>query len=139
MSELKKLLKANKESEHLEFKEAKEQGDLSENAEYAEAKSQQRENESRIIQLENIIRTSKVMDKKNGTKAVSFGSIIDVECKGKKMSFEIIGSNESDPTQGKISNESPIGKAFIGKRKGDKAQVILPNGKKIEYKIISIK
>jgi transcription elongation factor GreA len=121
------------------IKEAKEQGDLSENAEYAEAKSQQRENESRIMQLENILRTSKVMDKKNGSKMIDFGSVIDVECHGKKMTFEIVGSNEANPIQGKISNESPIGRAFIGKGKDSKVEVNLPNGKKVEYKIISIR
>lgn len=121
------------------IKEAKEQGDLSENAEYAEAKSQQRENESRIMQLENIIRTSQIINKKNGNKTVEIGSAIEVKCKDKKMNFEIVGSNESDPTGGKISNESPIGKSFLGKERGDVAEVSLPNGKKIQYKIISIK
>ncbi len=121
------------------IKEAKEQGDLSENAEYAEAKSQQRENESRIMFLENVIRTSKVVEKKNGVKVVDFGSTIDVECAGKKMTFEIVGSNESNPAQGKISNESPIGKAFLGKKAGETTEVVLPNGKKAKYKIIGIK
>lgn len=120
------------------IKEAKEQGDLSENAEYSEAKRLQRENESRIMQLENIIRTSQVVSvgEKNGV--VQIGSTVDVEMQSKRMSFEIVGSNEADPLNGKISNESPIGKSFLGKKKGEKFEVVLPNGKSIQYKILEI-
>lgn len=124
------------------IKEAKEQGDLSENAEYAEAKSQQRENESRIMHLENIIRTSKVVNKSGalgGNKVVEIGCEVEADCKGKNMHFYIVGSNESNPAKGMISNESPIGQAFLGKTKGDKVDVALPTGKKIEYKITEIK
>lgn len=125
------------------IKEAKEQGDLSENAEYSEAKRQQRENESRIMFLENAIRTCKVVKKEtqnnNETVRTSIGSKIKVLCKNKQMDFFIVGSNESDPLAGKISNESPMGKAFLGKKRGDLAVVSLPNGKKVEYKILEIK
>ena len=121
------------------IKEAKEQGDLSENAEYAEAKSQQRENESRIMQLENIVRTSKVILKNGNEKEAGVGSTIEAESKGKKMMFKIVGSNEANPANGKISNESPIGRAFIGKKNGEKVSVLLPNGKKIDYKILKVK
>ena len=122
-----------------DIKEAKEQGDLSENAEYSEAKSQQRENESRIIELENIIRTSQVVDKNGKNNVVEIGSEIEVKHKDKKMIFYIVGSNEADPTQGKISNESPIGRVFIGKKKGEEIKVTLPSKKKIVYKILSVK
>ena len=118
------------------IKEAKEQGDLSENAEYAEAKRQQRENESRIIYLENAIRTSKVVGKKKSNGHVDVGSEILVKTGDKKMTFHIVGSNEADPGQGKISNESPIGEAFIGSQKGDKVEVHLPNNKKMTYEIL---
>lgn len=121
------------------IKEAKEQGDLSENAEYAEAKRQQRENESRIMQLDNIIRTSEVVSYSGPNGAVEIGSIIEIETKGEKMTFEIVGSNEADPLGGKISNESPIGKSFLGRKKDEKFKVALPNGKKIEYKILEIR
>jgi transcription elongation factor GreA len=120
------------------IKEAKEQGDLKENAEYAEAKRQQRENESRIMYLENAIRTYKVVDKKDGNNFVDIGSKVEVDFNGKAMRFDIVGSGESDPGSGKISNESPIGKAFIGKKRGDKVEASLPSGKKIIYKIIKI-
>lgn len=122
-----------------DIKEAKEQGDLSENAEYSEAKAQQRENESRIMKLENIIRTSKVVGKNGKNNAIDIGSEIEVKHSDKKMVFYIVGSNEADPTQGKISNESPIGKVFIGKKKGDKVEVILPNKKRIVYEILIVK
>lgn len=124
------------------IKEAKEQGDLSENAEYAEAKSEQRENESRIMHLENVIRTSEVVgNKKVSSKnnIVGIGSEVEAKFKDKKTHFYIVGSTESNPAQGMISNESPIGKAFMGKSLGETAEVKLPNGKKIDYKIISIK
>jgi transcription elongation factor GreA len=121
------------------IKEAKEQGDLSENAEYTEAKHQQRENETRIMELENIIRTAKVVEKKGSNGCVRIGSEVDVEIKSKKMTFNIVGSNEADPLGGKISNESPIGKAFLGKKKGEEFDVVLPNGRKATYKILSIK
>lgn len=121
------------------IKEAKEQGDLSENAEYTEAKHQQRENETRIMELENISRTAKVVENKAPNGHVQIGSEVEVEIKAKKMTFNIVGSNEADPLGGKISNESPIGKAFLGKKKDEEFVVTLPNGKKSTYKILSIK
>jgi transcription elongation factor GreA len=122
------------------IKEAKELGDLSENAEYSEAKNQQRENESRIIKLENMIRTYKIVDKKGSGSKVALDSKIKVKNKNlnKEMIFHMVGSNEADPSSGKISNESPIGKVFFGKNKGDEVDLVLANGKKIEYKILSV-
>jgi transcription elongation factor GreA len=122
------------------IKEAKELGDLSENAEYSEAKNQQRENESRIIRLENMIRTYKVVDRKPTGSRIGLDSKIKVKNKNlnKEMIFHIVGSNEADPSSGKISNESPIGKIFLGKSKGDVVDLILANGKKIGYKILSV-
>lgn len=127
----------------ISIKEAKEQGDLSENAEYSEAKRQQRENESRIMFLENAVRTCQVVKKgsqgNQGATCVDVGSEIKVLYKNKQMNFFIVGSNEADPLAGKISNESPMGKAFLGKKKGDLALVSLPNGKKVKYEILEIK
>jgi transcription elongation factor GreA len=88
--------------------------------------------------LENAIRTYKVVDKKDGNNFVDIGSKVEVDFNGKAMRFDIVGSGESDPGSGKISNESPIGKAFIGKKRGDKVEASLPSGKKIIYKIIKI-
>ncbi len=122
----------------LAIKEAKEQGDLSENAEYSEAKRQQRENESRIMELENLIRNSKIAQFDKNLNQVQIGSKVEVEVGGKKMFFDIVGSNEANPAEGKISNESPLGKSFLGKKKGEKVEVVLPTGKKALYKIVSI-
>ncbi|MFC1644884.1 transcription elongation factor GreA [Patescibacteria group bacterium] len=119
------------------IKEAKEQGDLSENAEYSEAKSQQTENETRIAQLEILIKEAKIVEKSSSSDAVQIGSSVKVQSDGKEVTFHIVGSNEADPGEYKISNESPIGKALLGKTKGDKAEVETPGGK-MSYRIISI-
>jgi transcription elongation factor GreA len=121
------------------IKEAKEQGDLSENAEYTEAKRQQRENESRIMKLENIIRTAEIITDDVSTDKVQIGCVIDIESKGVKNTFHIVGANEADPAQGFISNESPIGEGLLGKKKNEEVEIILPNGKNVKYKIVSIK
>lgn len=120
------------------IKEAKEQGDLSENAEYAEAKSQQNENESRIMELEMVIKNSQVVEHKENVSEVQIGSTVKVEIAGNKMEFVIVGSNEADPAQFKISNESPLGKAFMGKQKGDEVEVSTPKGM-MKYKIVETK
>lgn len=120
------------------IKEAKEQGDLSENAEYAEAKHQQAENEARIAELEFMLKESTVVkyDKANG--GVQMGSAVKVKFNGSEMEFQIVGSNEADPAAMKISNESPMGKAFMGHVKGDKVTVTTPGGV-VEYKILDLK
>lgn len=122
----------------LAIKEAKEQGDLSENAEYSEAKRHQNENESRIAELEGMLKDSVVAKKHRSASTVDIGSVLTVKCNGKEIRFEIVGSNEVDPAQGKISNESPLGKEFIGKEKGDKVEVAVPAGM-LKYEIIEIK
>ena len=116
------------------IKEAKEQGDLSENAEYSEAKRQQSDNERRIIELENEIRTSEVSSFDKKSKAVQMGSKVRVKFNGSEQEFCIVGSNEADPISGKISNESPIGQALLGKRADEKVKVMTPTGEK-EYLI----
>ncbi|HBB36384.1 MAG: Transcription elongation factor GreA [Candidatus Moranbacteria bacterium GW2011_GWC1_45_18] len=120
------------------IKEAKEQGDLSENAEYTEAKRQQADNERRIMELENTIRTSEVASFVKGSNVVQMGSKVKVKFNGDEQIFEIVGSNEADPLIWKISNESPIGKVLLGKKAGDKVKAGTPSGEK-EYKIIEVK
>ena len=120
------------------IKEAKEQGDLSENAEYTEAKRQQADNERRIMELENTIRTSEVASFVKGSKAVQMGSKVKVKFNGEEQTFEMVGSNEADPLTWKISNESPIGKALMGKKACEKIRVDTPSGEK-EYKILEVK
>ena len=121
------------------IKEAKEQGDLSENAEYSEAKHQQNENESRVVELEALLKDA-VLAAPKSTKGsvVSMGSKLSVKLGSRELAFEIVGSNEADPAHGKISNESPLGKEFMGKKKGDKVEIVIPAGKAI-YEILEVK
>lgn len=120
------------------IKEAKEQGDLSENAEYTEAKRQQADNERRIMELENQIRTSQVASFVEGSGIVQMGSKVRIKLNGEDQIFAIVGSNEADPLGGKISNESPMGKSLMGKKAGDKITVQTPGGEK-EYTILEVK
>ncbi len=119
------------------IKEAKEQGDLSENAEYSEAKNHQNENESRIAELESMLKDSVVAEKHKSTETIGMGSKLAVKVGGKEFNFEIVGSNEVDPAAGKISNESPLGQAFLGKGKGDKVEVTTPAAT-VKYEILSV-
>lgn len=119
------------------IKEAKEQGDLSENAEYSEAKRQQAENEARVAELEFMLKNSKVVSYDNSTGKVQMGSKVKVKMNGDEMEFQIVGSNEANPAEFKISNESPMGRSFMGKNKGDKVEVETPGGK-IKYSILGI-
>ncbi|PIP27719.1 MAG: transcription elongation factor GreA [Candidatus Moranbacteria bacterium CG23_combo_of_CG06-09_8_20_14_all_39_10] len=120
------------------IKEAKEQGDLSENAEYSEAKRQQAENEARVAELEFMLKESTVVTHDEATDSVQMGSSVKVKFNGSEMNFQIVGSNEASPAEMKISNESPLGKGFIGKKKGDEVEINTPGGK-VNYKIIEVK
>jgi transcription elongation factor GreA len=120
------------------IKEAKEQGDLSENAEYSEAKAQQAENEAKIAELEAMLKESTVVSFDKGSSVVQMGSKVRVKLDGSEMEFQIVGSNEANPTDMKISNESPMGKSFMGRKKGDEVEVEAPSGK-INYKILDVK
>ncbi len=118
---------------------AKELGDLSENAEYSEAKDAQALNEGRILELINILKNVTVVESVGSTKGeVEMGSSVKVSCDGKQKEFIIVSFNEADPLNGKISNESPIGMAFLGKKKGDEVMVNTPKGE-FKYKILEIK
>lgn len=119
------------------IKDAKEQGDLSENAEYSEAKNHQNENESRIAELEAMLKDAIIATKQKGISSIAMGSRLTVKVKERELHFEIVGSNEVDPASGKISNESPLGKEFIGKQKGDVVKVTVPSGELL-YEIIAI-
>lgn len=115
---------------------AKEQGDLSENAEYAIAKDEQAYVDGRVEELEQILKTVKVVEKTGGD-LVNVGSKVTVEVAGQKMDFEIVGANEADPTHGRISNESAVGQSLLGKKAGDEAVAETPGGK-VTYKIVSV-
>ncbi|PIP28428.1 MAG: transcription elongation factor GreA [Candidatus Moranbacteria bacterium CG23_combo_of_CG06-09_8_20_14_all_35_22] len=120
------------------IKEAKEQGDLSENAEYSEAKRQQAENEARIAELEFMLKESTVVKYNKTTGGAQMGSRVKVKFNGSEMEFQIVGSNEANPGEMKISNESPMGKAFMGHSKGEKVEVDTPTGK-MKYEILDVK
>jgi len=120
------------------IKEAKEQGDLSENAEYSEAKRQQAENEAKIAELEFMLKESTVVAyDAAATDVAQIGSKVKVATNGQEMEFQIVGSNEANPAEKKISNESPIGKGFIGRKKNDSVQIETPGGK-IDFKILAV-
>ena len=122
------------------LKETREQGDLSENAEYDAAKDEQRDIEAQITELENILKNSEIIqdnDKsKDKVKLESVVKIHDVEF-DEDVEYIIVGSSEADSLNNKISNESPLGAALIGRRVGDTVKVEAPTGE-VEYKIISV-
>ena len=124
------------------IKEAREQGDLSENAEYDAAKDEQRDIEARIEELEKILKNVEVVDMEedsNNLDKVSFGLVVKVKDNefGDEMEFKIVGATEANSLKGKISNESPLGKALIGAKKGDVVSVEAPAGM-IEYTVLDI-
>lgn len=116
---------------------AKELGDLSENAEYSEAKDAQALNEGRILELSNTLKNVTVVDSSGSKSEVMMGSTVTVKSDGKEKTYTIVSFNEADPLNGLISNESPLGLAFIGKKKGDEVSVETPRGT-INYKIVRI-
>jgi len=120
------------------IKQAKDYGDLSENAEYADAREEQSFVEGRILELEDILKNSEIVESgKSDPSVIQIGDEVIVEKEGKEFSYTIVGSNESDPSLGRISNESPIGKALLGKRKGEEAKISTPKGESI-WKVVKI-
>ena len=107
---------------------AKSLGDLSENAEYQEAKEEQSLVESRIVELEEIVRNAVIIKKDAHSNLVQIGSTVRVRSEAGEETFTIVGSEEADPKAGKISNESPLGKSFLGRKSGDKVEVKTPGG-----------
>lgn len=110
------------------LKNAKEYGDLSENSEYAEAREEQAVVETRIAELEELLKSAAIMKKTTGGDTVMVGSTVVVKKAGKEMTYHIVGSYDADPATGKISDESPLGKAFVKKKIGDKVSVTTPAG-----------
>ena len=126
-------LKTTRRAEVKEMlKEARAFGDLSENSEYDEARDQQAKVESRILELEYLIKNGEVMTEEDANKnIVNIGSTVKIKYKdGKEVTYYLVGSNEVDPLNGKISDHSPIGRAIIGHKKGDKVTIVTPSGEK---------
>lgn len=138
-AELEELSTAKRREVAERIKEAREFGDISENSEYDDAKNEQAMLETRILQIEEQIRSARVISADDvSTDVVGVGVTVSVKFDdGKTQKFTIVGSAESKPPE-KLSNESPIGKALMGKKKGDEVTVALPTGKTRSLKITKI-
>lgn len=122
------------------LKEARSHGDLSENSEYDDARNEQAFVEGRIATLENTLRNAKVIEDAGHSDVVRLGShveLLDLEY-GDTLEYSLVGSVEADPSQHKISNQSPVGQAILGKKKGDVVEVVAPAGV-IRYEIKNVK
>ena len=123
------------------IKEAREFGDISENSEYDDAKNEQAMLEKQIAELEEKLRSATVIDAKSvSTEAVSVGTTVHVKDQktDKSVKYMIVGSSEANPSDNKLSNESPVGKALIGKKRGDVVSVSVPRGPARKLKITKI-
>ena len=132
------FLKTKKRQEVGErLRQAKEFGDLSENFEYTEARDEQSRLEARIFEFEDTIKNAVIISKKVSD-VVTVGCMVTIKKKdGKSVTYEIVGSDEAKPEQGKISNESPLGRAFLGHKVGDTITVSTPAGD-VSYQITKI-
>lgn len=109
------------------IKSAREMGDLSENSEYQTARADQERNDARLSEIEYILTNASIIKPKSGSKKVVLGSSVTLRGKDDKTKkFQVVGTVEADPAQGKISDESPIGRALIGKKEGDEVEIKTP-------------
>lgn len=130
-----KNIKRNDVAQRL--KQAKEYGDLSENSEYAEAREEQANVESRIFELEDVLKTAVMIEKTEANGIVQVGSIVTIKKGDKTSKYTIVGMYDAKPEEGKISDESPLGKAFLKHNVGDKVIVTTPAGQ-MSYEILKI-
>jgi transcription elongation factor GreA len=135
--ELQELKTVRRREVAAKIEAAKALGDLSENAEYHEAKDELGFIEGRILEIENILKNVSLIEEGASEGMIRIGSHIVVEVAGKRREYMIVGSNEADPLQGKISNESPLGNAFLGHAVGDRVSVTTPGGTQT-YTIVEI-
>jgi len=137
--ELKELKEVKRKQIAERIQEAKEHGDLSENAEYHEAREEQSFIEGQIIELENILKNSVIMEETaTQEQIVKIGSKIILDCNGTIINYTIVGSTEADPKNNLISCDSPLGQALLDRKKGEIIKVNIPRGE-IEFKIKEIK
>jgi transcription elongation factor GreA len=130
-AELEELITVRRPSLARELREAISQGDLSENADYHDAKEQQAFLEGRILYLENLLRVAVILDENEQSKPqeVQVGTEVTIQGEDDPVeTYRIVGAAEADPRNGKISNESPMGSALLGRRVGEKVQVQTPSG-----------
>jgi len=137
-NELETLIKIKRPEIARRIQTAKDMGDLSENAEYADAKEAQAFNEGRIAELDATLKNVTVMDSHESREEVSLGSVVIAKIDGKTKEYTIVSFNEADPLEGKISNESPLGRALLRKRPGEAVMVKTPKGE-AKYEIVEIR
>jgi transcription elongation factor GreA len=120
------------------IKTAREFGDLAENAEYQSARQEQEKNENRIAEVQHILQNTQLIKTPRGDSKVQLGSKVSLKsADGKKKEFQVVGTVEADPLEGKISDESPLGKAVLGKKEGDQVEIVTP-AETSKYKIVDI-
>ena len=141
LEEAKNELKDLKNKKRVEVAErlrsAKELGDLSENAEYTQAREEQASVETRIFELEELLQKATVIEKSQGSATVKMGSTITVKKGNNEFRYTIVGSYEAKPEEGRISDESPLGHAFIDHKIGDKVTIAAPSGP-VTYEIVKV-
>ncbi len=140
VDELQRRIHVDRERIKNDIATARSFGDLSENAEYDEARNEQAKNEARIKDLEELIENALILDESNIDKAVvSLGSSVKVLNLGvgAEFTYSLVGSNEANPMEGKISDQSPVGAALIGKKIGDEVEVAVPNGT-VRFKVLDV-
>ncbi|MBI1888791.1 MAG: transcription elongation factor GreA [Candidatus Spechtbacteria bacterium] len=137
-AELERLYKIDRPQIAKDLKEAISQGDLSENAAYADAKERQRDTESRVRTLEKKLAESEIVEEKGGGDTIHIGSTFRArDEEGGERVFSLVGPQVSSPKDGKISFDSPIGKAFLDKKQGEEVEIITPGGKR-RYTVLEI-
>ncbi len=141
LNELKAELETLKNTRRIEvaerLKQAKEYGDLSENSEYAEAREEQANVETRIAELEDLLKEAVTITKTGDHDMVAVGSTVTLKKGERTMTYTVVGSYEAKPEEGRISDESPLGAAFMKKKVGEKVEVTTPAGPAV-YEILKI-
>jgi len=122
------------------IREAKEFGDISENSEYDDAKNEQAWVESRIAEINSILAHATIIESSKSKAKITLGSTFEIKdlATGEVRAYQLVGSAEADPVHSRISNESPVGQAVMGKKKGDKITVTTPRGAIVEFEVVSI-
>lgn len=131
-------LKGQRKDIALRLKKAVSYGDLSENADYQQAKEDQSFLEGKIVEIEEILKNAEIVKATGGKGMVQIGSTVTVEGNRRTDAYKIVGAEESNPVEGKISIESPMAKELMGKIVGAEFELLTPSGKKVSYKITKI-
>ena len=136
-AELKTLINDKRKEVIERIREAAAHGDLSENADYAQAREEQSFIEGRIAEIEDIIKNAEIITTNSHHHHVSIGSTVMVKVNGSEKKYTIVGGSEANPKEGKISNESLVGRSILGKKAGDKFKITAPAGE-MQYEILGI-